>query len=129
MLGALGGWPGDGIDRDTMQRTVRKVMETWQWDRCWGWDFPMAALAAARAGEPKLAVDALMIDSPKNHYHPNGHVYQRPGLTAYLPANGGLLAAVALMSAGWSDDPSSAGKGFPVDGKWSIRAEGLSPWL
>ncbi len=58
----------------------------------------MAAMAAARAGEPELAVKALLIDVPKNRYHPNGHNYQRPGLTAYLPGNGGLLAAIAMMA-------------------------------
>jgi hypothetical protein len=47
---------------------------------------------------------------------------QRLGnLTAYLPANGGLLAAVAMMAT----SPS----GFPKDGKWSVRAEGLSGLL
>ena len=85
-----------------MHRTLKKVMEVWQWDRTWGWDFPMTAMCAVRVGEPELAIQALLIDTPKNRYHPNGHVYQRPGLTAYLPANGGLLAATAIMAAGWN---------------------------
>jgi hypothetical protein len=128
LIGALGVQPGDGIDRETMHRTLKKVMEVWQWDRTWGWDFPMTAMCAARVGEPELAIQALLIDTPKNRYHPNGHVYQRPGLTAYLPANGGLLAAVALMAAGWTDGPTDA-PGFPKDGKWKVRAEGLTPWM
>ena len=37
-------------------------METWQWDRSWGWDFPMAAMAAARTGQPELALDFLLLD-------------------------------------------------------------------
>jgi hypothetical protein len=88
----------------------------------------MAAMCAARVGEPELAIKALLIETPKNQYHPNGHVYQRPGLTAYLPANGGLLAAIALMGAGWTDGPSDA-PGFPKDGKWKVKSEGLGAWM
>ena len=120
LLGAYGMQPGEGVDRETMRGTLKKVLDVWQWDRCWGWDFPMAAMTAAKLGEPELAIRALMIDSPKNRYLPNGHVYQRPGLTAYLPANGGLLAAVAMMA--------NAGA-FPRDGKWVVRSEGLGPLL
>ena len=117
------------VDPETMRRTVKKVMQVWQLDRAWGWDFPMAAMAAARVGEPELAIQALLIDSPKNLCHPNGHVYQRPNLTAYLPANGGLLAAVAMMAAGWSDGPKQNASGFPADGKWSVKHEWLGTWI
>jgi hypothetical protein len=120
LVGAYGMQPGDGVDRETMRRSLQKVMDVWQWDRCWGWDFPMLAMAAAELNEPELAIRALMIDSPKNRYLPNGHVYQRPSLTAYLPANGGLLAAVAMMV------KSGA---FPRDGKWAVRSEGFGELL
>jgi hypothetical protein len=129
LLGAFGAQPSDGVDIATMRRTVRKVMEVWQWDTGWGWDFPMVAMAAARCGESELAVNALMIESPKNRYHPNGHVYQRPGLTAYLPANGGLLSAVAMMAAGWTGGPQTHAPGFPDNGKWGVKAEGLRVWI
>jgi hypothetical protein len=129
LIGALGMQPGDGVDLETMHRTLKKVMEVWQWDRAWGWDFPMSAMCAARVGEPELAIRALLIDSPKNRYHPNGHAYQRPNLTAYLPANGGLLSAVAMMAAGWTNGPKSAAPGFPADGKWSVKHEGLREWI
>jgi len=121
VLGICGVLNGDGVNIETMRATLKKVMEVWQWDKCWGWDFPMTAMTAARLGEGEIAVGALMIDSEKNLYHPNGHVYQRPGLTAYLPANGGLLAATAMMAT----QPG----GFPRDGKWSVRSEGLLPLL
>jgi hypothetical protein len=129
LLGAFGAQPGIGADAETMRNTVKKVMEVWQWDRAWGWDFPMAAMAAARSGEPELAIKALMIESPKNHYHPNGHVYQRPNLTAYLPANGGLLSVAAMMCAGWTGGPQRATPGFPSDGKWDVRWENLRVWM
>jgi hypothetical protein len=129
VLGAYGMQPGYGVDPMVMRNTVREVFKVWQWDRAWGWDFPMAAMAAARAGEPELAVQALSIDSPKNHYHLNGHNYQRSNLTAYLPGNGGLLSAVAMMAAGWVPGPQQPAPGFPYDGKWMVRFENLRTWM
>jgi protein-glucosylgalactosylhydroxylysine glucosidase len=129
LVGAYGVQRGDGVDPVIMRRSVRRLMECWQWDRCWGWDFPMAAMAAARVGEPELAIDALMLEVPKNRYLPNGHNYQRPNLTAYLPGNGGLLAALAMMAAGWTGGPTSHAPGFPSNGRWFVRHEGLRPWL
>jgi len=129
LLGALGMQPGDGVDPDAMRRTAQRVRDTWQWDRCWGWDFPMAAMAAARTGQPELALDFLLLDTSKNRYLPNGHNYQRPDLPAYLPANGGLLAATALMCAGWTGGPNESVPGFPKNGKWSVRCENVRPWM
>ena len=73
-------------------------------------------MTAARLGEPELAIDALMMNTPKNRFHPNGHNYQRPGLTAYLPGNGGLFSAVAMMAAGWDGAPARHAPGFPRTG-------------
>jgi hypothetical protein len=129
LLGALGMQPGDGVDPETMKRTVAKVVDVWQWERAWGWDFPMTAMAAARTGQPELAIRALIIDAAKNRYHPNGHNSQRPGLTAYLPGNGGLLSAVAMMAAGWTESGNRPAPGFPDDGKWSVRVEGFARWI
>lgn len=126
LIGSPGMLPGDGTDPAVARRTIEKVMQVWQWDRCWGWDFPMAAMSAARNGRPDLAIDALMIESIKNKHLPNGHVYQRENLTLYLPANGGLLTAVGMMAAGWDGAPEGINApGFPKDGKWVVRWEGL----
>jgi hypothetical protein len=128
MLAALGVLPGEGVDRETMRRTLKKVMREWRWPDTWGWDFPMTAMTAARLGETQIAVDALLMESPKNLYLPNGHNYQRPDLPLYLPGNGGLLAAVALMAGGWHGGPKSPAPGFPRD-TWTVRTEGLTPLL
>jgi hypothetical protein len=125
LLGALGLLPGGMADPETMRRTLLKVRETWQWEHTWGWDYPLAAMTAARVGEPSLAIDFLLMDTPKNRYHPNGHNYQRPGLTIYLPGNGSLLAAAAMMAAGWDGAPARHAPGFPNDGRWTVRWEGL----
>ncbi len=128
MLMALGVLPGVGVDRETMRNTLRKVLTGWQWPDTWGWDYPMVAMTAARVWEPSLAIDALFIDSPKNKWLANGHNYQHPDLPLYLPANGGLLAAIALMAAGWQNIPKTPAPGFPR-GAWMVRHEGLQPFL
>ena len=124
LLGAYGFVASPRVDREAMRRTLRRVFDTWQWSDTWGWDYPLVAMTAARVGEPELAIDALLMDTPKNRYHLNGHNYQRPGLTIYLPGNGGLLSATAMMSAGWDGARSTNAPGFPRTG-WTVRAERL----
>jgi hypothetical protein len=125
VVGALSFVPGPGIDNTTMRNTFAWIWRDWNWPATWGWDYPLLAMTAARLGDPDRAVDALLLDSPKNHYGLNGHVYQRPGLTIYLPANGGLLYAVALMAAGWDYGPTKNAPGFPDNGQWNVRWENL----
>ena len=136
VVGALSFVPGPGVDTNAMRNTLEWIWKNWNWPDTWGWDYPMLAMTAARLGEPERAVDALLLDTPKNHWALNGQVYQRPGLTIYLPANGGLLYATALMAAGW-DSLSPAGSsvtggapkrnapGFPDNGQWNVRWENL----
>jgi hypothetical protein len=52
-------------------------------------------------------------------------VAQRPGLTIYLPGNGALLYAAAMMAAGWDGAPDVHAPGFPRNGRWTERWEGL----
>jgi hypothetical protein len=125
VLGALGLLPGPGIDPAVMGRTFDWVWANWNWPSTWAWDYPLAAMTAARLGRPERAVDALLLDTPKNRWRANGHVHQRDGLTVYLPGNGGLLTAVAMMAAGWDGGPERAAPGFPADGSWTVRAEGF----
>ena len=126
MLGALGMLPGDGVDSATMRQTLFKVMKEWQWDKTWGWDYPLTAMTAARLNEPKLAVEALLMPTGKNRFLPNGHNWQRENLPCYLPGNGGLLYAVAMMAAGWQGATRSHAPGFPEDGSWTVRWEKLA---
>ncbi|MGO9587942.1 MAG: glycoside hydrolase family 65 [Limisphaerales bacterium] len=127
VVGALSFVPGPGIDVETMRHTLDWVWKNWNWPDTWGWDYPMLAMCAARLGEPERAVDALLLDTPKNHWSLNGQVYQRPGLTIYLPANGGLLYATAMMAAGWDSSPKWNAPGFPGHGQWTVRWENLQP--
>ncbi len=116
--------PVRGVDRDTMRRTLDWIWDNWDWPDTWGWDYPMVAMSAARLGNPERAIDALLRDTPKNVYRRNGHNHQRPGLTIYLPGNGGLLYAAAMMAAGWDGAPDRHAPGFPAKG-WVVRWEGL----
>jgi hypothetical protein len=127
VVGALSFVPGPGIDVETMRHTLDWVWRNWNWPDTWGWDYPLLAMCAARLGEPERAVDALLLDTPKNHYALNGQVYQRPGLTIYLPANGGLLYATAMMAAGWDSSPKRNAPGFPDNGQWNVKWETLRP--
>ena len=129
MFGALGVLPGDGVDRETMRHTLHKTIKEWQWDQTWGWDYPLTALTAARLGESRIAIDALLMTTEKNRYLPNGHNWQRQNLPCYLPGNGGLLYAIAIMAAGWRDGPRTHAPGFPQDGSWAVRWENLNSSL
>ena len=120
-VGVLGMLPPvAGVDAETARRTVAKVWTTWDWERCWGWDFTWMAMAGARTGQPLIAVEALLKDSPKNSY-------SIAGINGgwYLPGNGGLLYAVAMMAAGWDEGPTNNAPGFPADGSWVVKWEGL----
>jgi hypothetical protein len=117
--------PFPGLDAATAKRTVEEVSRSWNWDATWGWDFPWMAMAAARVGDPKLAVDALLNPSRKNHYDERGLCTGGPG--PYLPGNGGLLYAVAMMTAGWDGATNRNAPGFPNDGSWTVKWENLKP--
>ncbi len=126
MVAALGLLPKSPlVNAGTMQRTLNHVFDDWNWRSTWGWDYPMMAMTAARIGEPEKAIDALLIETPKNGYLPNGHNFQTLRLPLYLPGNGGLLYAVAMMAAGWDGCDNQNAPGFPKNGKWLVRWEGL----
>ncbi len=127
VLGAVGILPESRLaDPETMKTTLSWIWDNWNWDQTWGWDYPMTAMCAARIGEPEKAVDALLMDKRTNTYLPNGHNYQNARLRIYLPGNGGLLTAVAMMCAGW-DGSEGENPGFPDNGQWNVKWEGLRP--
>ena len=127
-LAAWGFLPASSaVDSTVMKNTLRYVLDRWDWNRdTWGWDFPLMAMTAVRLNKPEWALEALFKDLPKNTYLVNGHNYQREDLPLYLPGNGGLLTVIAMMCAGWEgctvDNP-----GFPKNGQWCVKWEGLQP--
>ncbi len=125
VLGALGMVPeSPKLDKAIMRNTLDTVWAKWTWDHTWGWDFPMTAMNAARLNLPEKALDALFMDIQTNTYLKNGHNYQDGRLRIYLPGNGGILTAVAMMLEGW-DASEGECPGFPKDGSWTIKKEGF----
>ena len=129
----------DFVDRATMQRTLDAVLRDWDWEtKIWGWDYLMIAMTAAHLNRPQNAVQILLRDSPNNRYTAAGHFRQRPSsraesavgsgqprydIAVYLPANGALLSAVAVMFGGW-DGGIGEHPGLPPDGTWTVKSEG-----
>ena len=132
VLGACGLLPSQSTpytllyNIEKMKATLDWVMENWNWPTTWGWDYGMIAMTAARLGDPETALKALLIDTQKNTWLPNGHNFQTPDrLRIYLPGNGALLTAIAMMCAGWAGCTEPLNPGFPHDGTWNVRWQGL----
>jgi protein-glucosylgalactosylhydroxylysine glucosidase len=125
VLAALGVMPATGqVNKAIMKNTFDWIWSNWSWNKTWGWDFPMTAMSATRLGMPDKAIDALMMKVQTNTYLPNGNNYQDDRLRIYLPGNGGLLTAIAMMVAGYDGSTKSL-PGIPKDGKWKVKWEGL----
>ena len=119
--------PGGDIDRDIMRSTLHGVINGARWrpeeDQTWG--TAMVAMCAARLNEPETAIDLLVGKGGEKSFRPSGYAVRRPQQTPmYMPANGGWLAAVAMMAAGWDGNTEHA-PGFPKN--WKVLYEGLQP--
>jgi hypothetical protein len=133
MLYALGYVPKTPlIDIDIMRETFNEVNRRSPngLDRWVSWAMGQAANTAVRLGEYETAVDIVTNNAPKARFMPQGYV-KRPaepgGCPAYMPVNGSFLNAIGLMAGGWDGAPERTAPGFPENGKWIIRAEGLLP--
>jgi hypothetical protein len=130
MLAMYGVLNSERADPKIMSATLDKVLEAWDMDSLWGWDFPMMAMTACRLGRYDDAVDILLMDSPKNTYMPNGHNRQQGSgaLPLYLPGNGGLLIAAAMMAAGYGG-PAGVKAGSSFSKGFTLKAEGLHGYI
>jgi len=127
VVGALSFVPGPGVDAETMRNTLDWVWKKLDLAGHLGLGLSDDGNDGGAAGRTGRAVDALLLDTPKNHYGLNGHVYQRPGLTIYLPANGGLLYATALMAAGWDGAPKRTLPVFPTTASGTCAGKTCQP--
>lgn len=114
------------IDQEKMQRLwcvrlklelVRRILEL---------ELSHIGNEATRLLQPEIALRAITMDNREDLLLPSGNNYRSTRLRSYLPGNGGLLLAVSMMCAGW-DGCSVSNPGFPKDGKWNVRWEGLHP--
>ena len=118
------------VDTEIVRRTFHEVSRRNGMDQWVSWAMGQAALTAARLGEGATAVTILTNQASAARFMNNGHV-RRPkepaGCPAYLPVNASLLGAVGLMAAGWDGAPAVNAPGFPQDGTWTVKWEGLNP--
>ena len=110
--------PTDKVDPEIARASLKKVMETWDMNHIWGWDFPWIAMCATRTGEPEIAVNAIL-SCKLDEIGCND-----AGSYPYLPANGAILFAAAMMAAGRNGEHAP---GFPKDG-WVVRQENIKGW-
>ena len=111
--------PTDMVDPEIARASLKKILELWNPKRIWGWDYPWIAMCAVRTGEPELAVQA-MLSCNIDEIGCND-----AGSYPYLPANGAILYAAAMMAAGPNGEDAP---GFPKDGKWVVRHENIKGW-
>ena len=115
------------FNKDNMMLTLDRAEESWDWKGgSWSWNYPALAMNATRLGRTDVALRAITMDDRSDLLLPGGNNYRTTRLRMYLPGNGGLLLAVGMMCAGW-DGCDRKNPGFPDDGTWDVRWEGLSP--
>ncbi|KLO07550.1 hypothetical protein SCHPADRAFT_836533, partial [Schizopora paradoxa] len=128
-LVGLVGWlpPQPGVVDDAIAKaTMEKVWTSWNISNCWGWDFGMLAMSAARNNETEKAIEWLL--HPVFEFDDVGMPSGGARVpTPYFPGAGSLLLAVAGMAAGW-DGSEGVAPGFPATG-WNVRVEGVSEIL
>lgn len=89
----------DIVNKDIYRNTLMRVIDVWDYSTLWGWDFAVIAMAAHKLGLDDIALEQLLINSPKNDYVESGNNRQnsRKDLPLYLPGNGSLLLAAARI--------------------------------
>ncbi|KAI1780820.1 Six-hairpin glycosidase-like protein [Hypoxylon cercidicola] len=114
------------VDPDVALKTADKIWEIWTDDKIRGWGRPVLAINSARISNPERAI-----------YHLTAYdywIFDDAGFAVrggdggtpppFMPGNAGFLYAVAYMVAGWNGSDGDA-PGFPKDGTWTVKYEGL----
>jgi hypothetical protein len=109
-----------GVSVEILNATLGAVWSRWpEWTAAWGWDDAVIAMAMARTGwapESIVGINGPLLDT-KFPFYRNGHTLCCP---VYLPGNGGLLLAMAMLAAGSDTSPPL---NFPA--AWNVLAEGF----
>ncbi|GFF70426.1 hypothetical protein IFM60648_03170 [Aspergillus lentulus] len=114
------------VDAKVALATAKKVWEVWTDDKIRGWGRPVLAINAARVGSPERAIGHLTAYDYWIFDDAGFAVRGGDGGTPppFMPGNAGFLYAVAYMAAGWNGSHGDA-PGFPSDGSWVVKHEGL----
>ncbi|KIJ62306.1 hypothetical protein HYDPIDRAFT_176621 [Hydnomerulius pinastri MD-312] len=97
-LVGLYGWlpQTPGVDLSIVNATAHMVWSHWNISNCWGWDFPMLAMNAARSGEPEQALEWLL--HPLFQFDDVGMPIGGVRVpTPYFPGSGGLLSLLTPL--------------------------------
>ncbi|KAI1471125.1 Six-hairpin glycosidase-like protein [Daldinia caldariorum] len=114
------------IDPDVALKTADKIWGVWTDDKIRGWGRPVLAINSARIGNPERAIYHMTVYDYWIFDDAGFAVRGGDGGTPppFMPGNAGLLYAVAYMAAGWKRSTEDA-PGFPKDGSWIVKHEGL----
>ncbi|CAH0000650.1 unnamed protein product [Clonostachys byssicola] len=99
------------VDSEIALKTADKVAEVWTDEKIRGWGRPILAINSARVGRPERAV-----------YHLTAYKYWNFDDAVVFELTFRLL--VSYMAAGWNGSTTDA-PGFPNDGTWTVKHEGL----
>ncbi|KAL4737129.1 Six-hairpin glycosidase-like protein [Aspergillus similis] len=113
------------VDHKIAKRTADKVDEIWKDEDIRGWGRVVLSINSARIGERERAI---------RHLTSERWVFDDAGFAVrggdggtpppFMPGNAGYLLAIAYMAAGWEGSEGHA-PGFPDDGSWVVKHEGL----
>ncbi|KAJ4423413.1 hypothetical protein N0V82_001886 [Gnomoniopsis sp. IMI 355080] len=127
MAGVYGWLPppmsGPPLNLSIVNNTAHKILETWDLEQSYGWDFSLLAMNSLRLGDVNQAV-AYLLD-PVFQFDDAGYPMSVSRVaTPYFPNSASLLLAMAMMAGGWDEEP---GPHFPKE--WDVRVEGFVPGL
>jgi len=111
---------------ERMNRTLDKVLASWNFDGIWGWDFGLCAANAAHLGRAEDAVNLLVSSAFANRRLPTGWNSRWPetrpvsDAVAYLPGSGGTLLALHEMLAHENDGVIQVFPGIPKTSGWTV---------
>lgn len=114
------------VDQEIELRTAQKLSTIWYGSKISGWGQPVLAMNWARLGYPERAVKHITAFDDWKFDDAGFADRGGDGSTPppYLPGNGAFLYAVSYMIAGWKGSRGNA-PGFPDDGSWVVKHEGL----
>ncbi|KAL2847492.1 Six-hairpin glycosidase-like protein, partial [Aspergillus pseudoustus] len=114
------------VDPVVAKKTADKISEIWPDEDIRGWGRPVLAINSARIGEPERAIRHLTAYEYWKFDDAGFAIRGGDGGTPppFMPGNAGFLYAVAYMAGGWAGCEGDA-PGFPGDGTWVVKHEGL----
>lgn len=114
---------GAPLNLTIVNNTAHKILELWDLEISFGWDFSMLAMNSLRLGDVDQAL-AYLLD-PLFQFDDAGYPLSASrASTPYFPNSASLLLATAMMAGGWDEAP---GPHFPE--KWDVRTDGFVPGL